>query len=141
MSVEQNKTQQRRVYEDVINKGDYDLIPEIISPDYVFHNPLGIEAKGPEGFKQMVTMMRHAFPDIHCTVDEMVGEGDNTATRATLTCTFQGDMMGIPPTGKHAEVSGFLITHWKDGKEVEAWESLDTMSFYQQLGITPPGKL
>lgn len=138
MSVEDNKTQQRRIYEEVINKGNLAIIPELIAPEYVFHNPLGLEAKGPEGFKQMVTMMRTAFPDIHCTIDDMVGEGDKTATRATLTCTFKGEMMGIPPTGRKVSISGFLFAKWKNSKEVEAWESLDTLSFYQQLGITPP---
>lgn len=138
MSVEENKAQQRRVYEEVINKANLAIIPELIAPEYVFHNPLGIEAKGPEGFKQMVTMLRAAFPDIHCTIDDMVGEGDQTATRATLTCTFKGEMMGIPPTGRKATLSGFLFAKWKGGKEVEAWESIDTLAWYQQLGIPIP---
>lgn len=141
MSVEEvNKTQQRRIYEEVIVNGNLELIPELIAPEYVFHNPLGLEAKGPEGFKQMVTMLRTAFPDIHCTIDDMVGEGDKTATRATLTMTFKGEMMGIPPTGSKVTITGFLFAKWKDSKEVEAWESLDTLTFYQQLGITPPGQ-
>lgn len=140
MSVEENKANQRRIYEEVIVEGNLELIPELIAPEYVFHNPLGLEAKGPEGFKQMVTMLRTAFPDIHCTIDDMVGEGDKTATRATLTMTFKGEMMGIPPTGRKATISGFLFAKWKDSKEVEAWESVDTLSFYQQLGVSPPGQ-
>ena len=140
MSVEENKANQRRVYEEVINKGNLELISELIAPEYVFHNPLGLEAKGPEGFKQMVTMLRTAFPDIHCTIDDMIGEGDKTATRATLTCTYTGEMMGIPPTGRKATITGFLFAKWKDGKEVEAWESVDTVSYYQQLGIPIPGQ-
>jgi predicted ester cyclase len=140
MSVEENKANQRRIYEEVIVKGNLELIPELVAPEYVFHNPLGIEAKGQEGFKQMVTMLRTAFPDIHCTIDDMVGEGDKTATRATLTMTFKGEMMGIPPTGRKATISGFLFAKWKDSKEVEAWESVDTVSFYQQLGIPIPNQ-
>jgi predicted ester cyclase len=139
MSVEENKANQRRIYEEVIVGGNLELIPELIATEYVFHNPLGLEAKGPEGFKQMVAMLRTAFPDIHCTIDDMVGEGDKTATRATLTMTFKREMMGIPPTGGKVTISGFLFAKWKDGKEVEAWECVDTVSFYKQLGISPPG--
>ena len=59
-------------------------------------------------------------------------------TRFTMTGTFKGEMMGIPPTGKKVTVTGIVITRWVGGKEVQAWESLDTLAFYQQLGIPIP---
>ncbi len=139
MSVEENKAKQRRVWEEVLNKGNLEIIPEFFAPNYSFHSPLGLEAKGPDGFKQMVAMMRTALPDLHVTIDDMFAEGDRVATRFTLTGTFKGEMMGMPPTGKKATVAGIVITLWEGGKEVEAWESLDTLAFYQQLGINPPG--
>ena len=140
MSIEENKARQRRVWEEVFNKGNLDIIPEFFAPDYSFRSPLGIEAKGPDGFKQMVAMMRTALPDFHCTVEDMFGEGDKVACRVTVTGTFKGEMMGIPPTGKKATIQAILITRWADGKEIEAWESLDTVAFYQQLGIPIPGQ-
>jgi steroid delta-isomerase-like uncharacterized protein len=140
MSVEENKAKQRRVWEEVFNKGNLAILPELFSPNYVFSSPLGMEAKGPDGFKQMVAVMRTAFPDVHVTIDDLFGEGDRVACRATITGTFKGEMMGIPPTGKKVTAPVILITHWKDGKEVAAWESLDTLAFYRQLGIPiPPG--
>jgi steroid delta-isomerase-like uncharacterized protein len=138
MSVEQNKAAQLRVWEEVFNSGNLDVIPEFFAPAYSFRSPLGIEAKGPEGFKQMIAMMRSALPDLHVTVDDMFGEGDRVATRATIIGTFKNEMMGIPPTGKRLSIPVTLISRWEGGKEVEAWESLDTLSFYQQLGIRPP---
>ena len=140
MGVEENKARQRRVWEEVFNKGNLDIIPEFFAPDYSFRSPLGIEAKGPDGFKQMVAMMRTALPDFHCTVEDMFGEGDKVACRVTVTGTFKGEMMGILPTGKKATIQAILITRWADGKEIEAWESLDTVAFYQQLGIPIPGQ-
>ena len=140
MSVEENKAGQRRVWEEVFNKGNLEIIPEFFASNYSFHSPLGLEAKGPEGFKQMVAMMRTALPDFHCTIDDLFGEGDKVVTRFTIAGTFKGEMMGIAPTGKKATVAGIVITHWVDGKEVEGWESLDTLAFYQQLGITPPSQ-
>jgi steroid delta-isomerase-like uncharacterized protein len=140
VSTEENKAKQRRVWEEVFNKGNLEIIPEFFAPSYSFRSPLGLEAKGPDGFRQMVAMMRTALPDMHVTVDDLFGEGDKVACRATITGTFKGELMGIPPTGKKATIPVILITQWKDGKEVEAWESLDTLAFYQQLGITPPGE-
>jgi steroid delta-isomerase-like uncharacterized protein len=140
VSTEENKAKQRRVWEEVFNKGNLEIIPEFFAPSYSFRSPLGLEAKGPDGFRQMVAMMRTALPDMHVTVDDLFGEGDKVACRATITGTFKGELMGIPPTGKKATIPVILITQWKDGKEVEAWESLDTLAFYQQLSITPPGE-
>ena len=77
MSAEENKTKQRRVWEEVFNQGNLEIIPEFFAPDYKFSSPLGIEAKGPEGFKQMAAMMRTALPDIHFTIEDMFAEGDS----------------------------------------------------------------
>ncbi|OGO30669.1 MAG: hypothetical protein A2Z29_02745 [Chloroflexi bacterium RBG_16_56_11] len=133
-----NKANQRRVFEEAFNKGNLTVIPELFAPDYVFYTPLGIEAKGPEGFTQMVAMTRTALPDVHITLDDMFAEANKVATRFTLTGTFKGEYMGMTPTGKKVKVTGIVITRWAGGKEVEAWESLDTFSFYQQMGVKPP---
>jgi predicted ester cyclase len=84
-------------------------------------------------------MMRSAFPDMNISIDDMFATDDKVVTRFAMTGTFTGEMMGIPPTGKSISVSGIVVTRWEGGKEVEAWESMDTLAFYQQLGISPPG--
>ena len=140
MGVEENKANQRRVFEEVINKGNLDIIPQLFAPSYTYQSPLGMEIKGAEGFKQAMTMMLTAFPDLHFTIDDIFGEGDRVATRGTMQGTFTGELMGIAPTGKKLKISDLLITRWADGKEVEGWGSMDTLSFYQQLGITPPSQ-
>jgi predicted ester cyclase len=96
MSTEQNKETIRRHVEEIFNKGKLAVADEIISPDYVYHGPIG-EYKGLDGFKQMVTMVLKIFPDIHYTIDDMVAEGDKIAIRYTMTGTFQGEFMGGYP--------------------------------------------
>ena len=75
MSVEENKASVRRVYEEVWNKGNMEIVPELVSPDYYFRNVQG-EFKGHEGYIQMVKSIRDAFPDVHYTIDDVMGEGD-----------------------------------------------------------------
>jgi steroid delta-isomerase-like uncharacterized protein len=137
MSVEKNKTNIRRHVEELWNKGDLAVADKIISPDYVYHNPLG-EFKGPEGFKQMVAMELKSFPDIHFTIDDMVAEGDKVAVRYTFTGTFKGDFAGMAPTGKGFKMTAAFFYRFKDGKQVEALPFADNLTFYQQLGISPP---
>ena len=141
MSTSKNKAGQRRIWEESFNKGNLAIIPELIAPDYIFRSPLGIELKGPEGFKQLISMTHTAFPDVHVTVNEMVAEGDKVVSCFTLKGTFKGEMMGIAPTGKRIEITGAVIVRWVGGKEVEALEFIDTLSWYRQLGIPiPPGQ-
>jgi len=135
MSTKENKAGQRRVAEEVFNKGNLAIIPELFAPNYVSHES---GAKGPEGFKQAVTMGRTAFPDLHMTIDDMVAEGDKVVTRYTFTATHKGEYMGIAPTGKKVTVSGIVITRWVGGKEVEAWGVMDTLAMMQQMGVVPP---
>ena len=138
MSVEDNKKGQTRIWEEVFNRGNFDVIPELIAPEYTFHNPLGIQAEGPEGFRQMAAMLRTAMPDVHATVKEIFGEGDLVANRVNLTGTFQHEMMGMAPTGRKLDITSIIITQWRDGREIEAWEAVDTLGFMQQLGVPVP---
>ncbi len=138
MSTEQNKAKVRRVFEEVFNKGNLSVVDEIMANDYVFHMGQGVEFKGPNGFKQLATMFRNAFPDIHFTVEDMMAEGDKVATRYTLRGTHKGELMGIRPTGKQFTTTGNVIMRFASGKEVEAFGVGDMLAMYQQLGVVPP---
>ena len=139
MSVEENKAIIRNKHVEIFNKGDLSIADEIISNDYVYHGPMG-EYKGVEGFKQIVTAVRAAMPDVHFMIDDMVAEGDKVAVRYTWTGTFKGELMGMAPTGKKFTMTSAYFYRFKDGKEVEALPFSDMLSFYQQLGIPIPSQ-
>ena len=136
---EVNKAALLLYVEEALNKGNLAVIDECISADWVYNSPLGQGLKGTEGFKQMVAMMRNAFPDIHYTFDDIVAEDDKVAARFTMTGTHKGDFMGIPPTGKQIKMTGAYFYRFKDGKEVEAIPFTDSMAMLRQLGVSPPG--
>jgi steroid delta-isomerase-like uncharacterized protein len=141
MSTEENKATLRSKHiEELFNKGNLSVADEIISADYVYHSPLGIEFKGPEGVKQMVSTARNAFPDLHFIIDDMVAEGDKVAVRYTYTGTHKGEYMGIAPTGKKINLIMAVFYRFVDGKEVEALSYSDMLALYQQLGVSPPGQ-
>jgi predicted ester cyclase len=138
MTTEENKAEQRRVWEEVFNKGDMSVADEAIAPNYVYQGLMGIESKGPEGFKQMVTMFRTAFPDLHVEVEDMIAEGDKVVSHYTMMGTHKGDLMGIAPTGKKVKFSGMVLVRWVGGKEVEAKGVGDMLAMFQQMGVAPP---
>ena len=138
MSTEENKAILRRNVEEAFNKGNLAVADENMATDYVCHAPGGQEFKGPEGFKQLVTVYCTAFPDIHMTVEDMVAEGDKVAHRLKMRGTHKGELMGIAPTGKQVTATSINISRFAGGKEVEAWTSMDLLGIMQQLGVVPP---
>ncbi len=127
------------VVDEVWNKGNLAVIDKIFGTNWVLHDPAWPEElRGPEGFKQYVTAMLNPFPDTHCTVEDIVAEGDKIAVRWTYAGTHQGELMGIPPTGKQVIITGITIHRFADGKIVESWFSYDMLGLMRQLGVIPP---
>ena len=118
-------------------EGNLGVIDELVAPDYVGHDPAQPEMHGPEGIKQFITGYLAGFPDGRITIDGQLAEGDMVATRWTGRGTHQGELMGIPPTGKQVTVSGITISRVKNGKVVEEWSNWDTLGMLQQLGVVP----
>ena len=135
MSTSKNKAVIRHNIEEALNKGNLSQAEKNMTADYVYHGPMG-EYKA--GFKQMISMMRNAFPDIHAKIDDIVAEGNTVATRTTYGGTFKAKYGDIAPTGKKFNVTGIVVSHFASSKEKEAWGSLDMLSFYQQLGVPIP---
>jgi steroid delta-isomerase-like uncharacterized protein len=132
---EQNKQMVRRTFEANWNRGDFAVIDERFSADYVGHS--ATEIHGPEGGKQFTAMMRSAFPDFHYTVEEEIGEGDRVVHRWTVRATHEGEFQGLPPTGKQVTITGISIYRVADGKLVEGWTNADMLGLMQQLGAVP----
>ena len=138
MSTQENKALARRVLEEMFNKGNLNLADEVFAPDYVDHDPaMPEDIRGPEGFKEYVSIFRTAFPDIHLEIEDQVAEGDKVVTRWTGTGTHEGDLMGIAPTGNKVTLPGMEIVRISGGKLAEGWEGYDSMVLMEQLGVMP----
>jgi predicted ester cyclase len=138
MAYEENKALIRRLFEEVFNQGQEEVVDEIIAPDYVATFPGRPDPLlGPDGVKQNQRMFRAAFPDIHETAEEMIAEGDRVAVRWTGSGTQHGPLMGIPPTGKQVTVTGISIFRIAHRQLVEGWISMDMLGVLQQLGVVP----
>jgi predicted ester cyclase len=74
---------------------------------------------------------------MQATVENLVAEGDKVASHWTLRGTHQGDLMGMPPTGKQVTLTVTEIDRFEAGKCVETWADADMLGFLQQLGALP----
>ena len=139
MSAEENKALVERFVEEFWNEGNTSAADELMAPDAEIHMPTG-EVVDVDGLKGFAGTFRESFPDWHSTFEELVAEGDRVAERWTGRGTHQGELQGIPPTGKRVEVPGSVFYRIVGGKIVEFRGQLDMMSLMQQLGVMPtPG--
>jgi predicted ester cyclase len=106
--------------------GNYDMLPGIVTEDYLLH-PQGI--RGADGLAEMVQGYRDQVPDLQVTVDHQFSSGEYVATR----CTFRGRHV----TEHHVEFTGLTISRFRDGKIAEEWEVVDAMTLLAQIGQLP----
>jgi predicted ester cyclase len=136
MSAEQNKATVRRIFDEIVNKGNLSVADELLAADYVNHD-FPAPASGAEGFKFVTTMFRSGFPDIVVTLEDELAEGDKVVTRGVFEGTHTGDFMGIPATGRKVSIKYLDIWRLESGKAKENWVQMDILGLMQQLGVIP----
>lgn len=124
-----------RYFEEVWNQGNIDTLDDILSSEYINHNP-GFEKPkpGPAGLKPIVLAIRKGFPDLKYIIERMVISEDHVTVHVRMTGTHTGDFFGIPATGKTINVSQMQIERIVDGRIVEHWRVTDDLSLMRQLG-------
>ncbi len=132
MSVQENKAFVKRNYEAPWTEAN---LAERVTPDFVAHYPKGPQTL--EEYFQNGVRLGTAFPDLHFTIEELIGEREFVVVRWTARGTFLGAYMGIKPTGKPVEVTGIEIVHMVDGKAHETWVNWDDLGMLQQMGALP----
>jgi steroid delta-isomerase-like uncharacterized protein len=139
MSIEEeNKTVIQR-FVDELNKGNLAVMDESLADNFV-RTAINQPDMDKEGYKQFIAMLNNAFPDIQCTIVDVVAEGDKVAYRTSITGTHKGNLMGIAPTGKQFKITEDYFSRFEGGKIVEHNNLADMLSYYQQLGINPPSQ-
>jgi predicted ester cyclase len=119
-----------------LNRGDVSVADRVFASDCVIHiNGSPDQSLDVAGFKQMVSGLLAAFPDLHFTVEDQVVTTDKVATRWTAVGTNSAPLGTTPATGRQVRVVGLILDHIADGRVVERWEQWDQMGMLQQLGL------
>lgn len=146
MSAEENKALIRRYFQAIdveckSGNANADILDEFLAADMVTHNPnpewerRGLPPNREAG-KQLFKVFATAAPGYH-VIEDLIAEGDTVVARIKAYGTHEGELMGIPKTGKHIEMTGIVIWRIKDGKIVEHWAEIDVAGLMQQLGPMP----
>lgn len=137
---EENKQLVRRYTEEVFERGNYDVIDEVLAADLAYHNPaMPTEVSSPGEFEEAVEMIRSAFPDLETPIEEIVAEDDVVVTRTTERGTHEGPFGEIPATGRSFETQAINMYRIDDRRIAEIWVQFDTAGMMEQLGLTEGG--
>lgn len=141
MAGEADKGLVSRIADDIWNRGDLAVCEEVMTTDAKYHGPHmpnGIGTR--DDWRRAIGMYREAIPDSHVTFEELIVAGDTVVGRWTATGTHTRPLPGVAATGKRIAIGGITIYRIAGGKIVEAWEQLDMLGMWQQLGVvTLPG--
>ena len=114
----------------------YELVDELIAEDFVDHiDAPGLEGDGRSRYLASVRVVHGAFSDYHEAVEFVVADQDMAVGYARLTGTHDGDLMGLPPTGRKIDVHAIGILRFRDGQAIERWGIGDSLTQMQQLGM------
>ena len=137
MDTEHNKAIVRQVVEELQNEHNLDAVDALFAADFVDHSvPPGLPPDR-SGVKMQFAMFFRAFPDLHVQIHDQVAEGDLVVTRKTFHGTHQGDLMGIPPTGRSVAFDVIDFLSVRDGKITGHWNVVDQLGLMRQIGAIP----
>ena len=143
MTSDQLKAKTLEGFERMFNNGELAYVDEAMAPG-------GIDHQEPEGtdivehLKEVITVLRTAFPDLRFEVHEMLAEGDIVATRSTMTGTHTaplqiGPMAGLPITGVQIEVPHMHFFRYdENGRLTDLWHVWNTLLMARQPGAPAP---
>ena len=89
----------RRLYE-LLSAGDVDGFGDSLADDFIDHEELPGLSPTKEGVKTFFHMYLAAFPDLRMDAEDVLSSGDKVVARVRARGTHQGELMGMPATGK-----------------------------------------
>jgi steroid delta-isomerase-like uncharacterized protein len=133
VSAEDNEAIVRRYFEQAWDRGNLAAVDEFMAPDYVEHQAPESLMPGRDSLKQLIATYHRAFPNLECTIHDILAQGDRVAYRWSATGSHLGHWVGIPPTGNHITARGITIYRIVEGKAVEGWASVDISRSAEEL--------
>lgn len=133
MTLAENKATVIRFNEEFLEKGNVEVLKEIVAEDFINRTVAGSIPNDVEGLRQFITMLHTGFSDFHVDIHEQVAEGDIVATRKTIRATHTGEIMGHSATGKQVVISVMDFVRLRDGKYVEHWGQNNIAEVVRQL--------
>ena len=133
MSTEDNKAVVRR-FAQAIAEHDLQAVGELVAEDAVWRVPISPEPLvGRDAVRQLFAGFFAAFSDFRPEIREQVAEGDRVVTHALLLGTNDGELMGMPPSGRAMSLDVVHLHTVRDGVLKDDFVIFDRAALMEQL--------
>jgi predicted ester cyclase len=120
------------------NRGDFDRLGTAYENDFSFRGPTDRACRGEHGYREMLTAMRTAFPDLVLQVDEVYWMGNDkqgylTSERWSAEGTHLGRGLYGEPTGARVQIWGITQHRIRNGRIVAEWMLFNELDLMMQI--------
>jgi steroid delta-isomerase-like uncharacterized protein len=142
---DENKALVQAYFDAVYNEKDPAAAERFLADDFTRNNFSRPQANEPGNADDVQRAAENLadFPDLHITVDQLIGDDDMVSARLTWSGTQRDaiDQWHAPATGKPASFAFMAFYRVACGKLAEQWVVLDYLSMLRQLGIISDDEL
>jgi len=138
-SGERSKNVVRTCVEEIWNKGNLDVITELVDSTFLRHHERNQDedVHGTEGFRSWVVQSRQALPDMQLTIERLFAENDQVMLHLRGKGTHKGELKRLSATGTELEWTVTAFVRLANGKISECWAIADTLGILQRLKQIP----
>lgn len=124
-----------REYLESFNRREWDHMRDIFAPEYTYTGGDGEMQQGPDAGVAVAQMFAAAMSDAKIDIQQIHVAGNVAIVEFTGSGTNDGEMMGMPATGRKVTMPVVTILETKDGKITAEREIMDMAHMMQQLGV------
>ncbi len=129
----------RRLFQEVWTEGNVAAVDALVAPSAVVYQSNLTTAPGPAAYREAVSLLHTAFPDLCISIEDLVACPGRVVVRWTLRGTHQGAFGALPPTGKAVTMTRVSIFRLAAGQVVEEWCGGDVIGLREQLQLVLSG--
>ena len=114
---------------------DATALANLYAADCKVTSPMFGEMQGRAAVTESFKRLFKVFPDLNLKTEQLLIDGDRAAVVFSTTATHSGEFMGLPATGRKAQVSGVLVLNLDDGLVDEELRLYDFTALLLQVGV------
>jgi steroid delta-isomerase-like uncharacterized protein len=108
---------------------------EFVHDDIVVNQAGAEPAVGLDGYITMMKASYAGLPNFRVVLEDEFATDDRVVCRWRASGTHQGDLFGIPATGKQVEWTGVSLWEFDGGKARRGWIFSDVTALMGKLGV------
>ena len=119
---------------EVVDDHDGAATAGLVTSDVSWHGGTIGVVSGRADVTGLFTGIVTALPDLHSTVYDVVGQGDQVVVRQVITGTQKGAIIGIPASGRTVSWSAVDLFVLRDGRISQIWAGDDWTAILYDTG-------